>query len=68
MAMDEKITQTSSVDVAPIVAALLARATKVEFHQDEMCFVAFFKSFEMSGPDRMLTLRQVVQLVKRDLA
>jgi hypothetical protein len=66
--MDEKDTRVSAIEVGHIVAALLARATKVEFHQDEMAFVAFFKSFEMSGPDRMLTLRQIVQLVKRDLA
>lgn len=66
--MEETSTSIEAVEVGQIVAALLARATKVEFHQDEMCFVAFFKSFEMSGPDRMLTLRQVVELVKRDLA
>jgi hypothetical protein len=68
IAMEEKNTRVNAVEVAQIVAALLTRATKVEFHQDEMCFVAFFKSFEMSGPDRMLSLRQVVELVKRDLA
>ena len=61
-------TQIEAVQAGQVIAALLARATKIEFHQDEMAFVAFFKSFEMSGPDRMLTLRQVVQLVTRDLA
>lgn len=66
--MEEKEKRGNAIEGGQIVAALLARATKVEFHQDEQCFVAFFKSYEMSGPDRMLTLHQIVQLVKRDLA
>jgi hypothetical protein len=66
--MAENRADVNAVEVGQIVAALLDRATKIEFHQDEMCFVAFFKSFEMSGPDRMLTLQQIVELVKRDLA
>jgi hypothetical protein len=57
----------NAVEVGQIVAALLARATKVEFYPDEMSFVASFKTYEMGGPDRLLTLRQVIELVKRDL-
>ncbi len=59
---------STAIEVGEIVAALLARATKVEFSPDQMGFIAYFRSVEMSGPDRMLSLGQLIELVKRDLS